>query len=257
MACIKMKITNTLAIVLLAVGLGSLALGLAYSAYTATSYVRSANWNSGYGNQYMMGQWQQWSQQPQTSPNTVITLDQAKQIAQQYLTSTGNSNLAIKEIMEFQNNFYIIYYEKDTGIGAFEMLIWKQAPSFGMMGSGMMGGRGATGYIMPEPGPNMMWNTKYGQMGGGMMGQGMMGSGNQASSAMTITKDRVLQLAQAYLDANFKNAKVEMATQFYGYYTVDFTVNGQIAGMLSVNGYTGQVWLHTWHGTFVQEVEFN
>ena len=103
-----MKNTNAFAIVLLAVGLGSLALGLGYSAYTATSYVRSANWNSGNGNQYMMGQWQQWSQQPQSSPNTVITLDQAKQIAQQYLTATGNSNLAIKEIMEFQNNFYII-----------------------------------------------------------------------------------------------------------------------------------------------------
>ena len=23
-------------------------------------------------------------------------------------------------------------------------------------------------------------------------------------------------------------------------------------GMLSVNGYTGQVWYHTWHGPFVQ-----
>lgn len=248
-----MKNTNTLAIILLAVGLGSLALGLAYSAYAATSYVRSANWNSGYGNQWMMGQW---SQQPQTSPNTVITLDQAKQIAQQYLTSTGNSNLAIKEIMEFQNNFYIIYYEKDTGIGAFEMLIWKQTPSSGMMGGGMMSGRTMMGVIMPEPGPNMMWNTKYSQMGRGMMGQEMMGSRNQASSAMTITKDRALQLVQAYLDANFSNAKVEMATQFYGYYTVDFTASGQIAGMLSVNGYTGQVWLHTWHGTFIQEVEF-
>jgi hypothetical protein len=205
----------------------------------------------------MMGQWQQWSQQPQTSPTTPITLDQAKQIAQQYLASTGNSNLAIKEIMEFQNNFYIIYYEKDTGSGAFEMLIWKETSSSGMMSGGMMGGRGMAGVIMPEPGPNMMWNTKYSQMGGGMMGQGMMGSRNQASSAMSVTKGRALQLAQAYLDANFNNAKVEMATQFYGYYTIDFTVNGKIAGMLSVNGDAGQVWLHTWHGTFIQEVEFD
>lgn len=55
--------------------------------------------------------------------------------------SLGNPNLAIMEIMEFQNNFYIIYYEKDTGIGAFEMLIWKEEPRSGMMGGGMMGGR--------------------------------------------------------------------------------------------------------------------
>jgi hypothetical protein len=25
-----------------------------------------------------------------------------------------------------------------------------------------------------------------------------------------------------------------------------------VAGMLSVNGYTGQIWYHTWHGAFVQ-----
>jgi hypothetical protein len=47
-----------------------------------------------------------------------------------------------------------------------------------------------------------------------------------------------------------------MATEFYGYYTFDFTVNGKIAGMLSVNGNTGQVWYHSWHGDFIQEVEF-
>ena len=252
MACIKMKNTNTFAIVLLAVGLGSLALGLAYSAYTVTSNLGYANWNSGNGNQYMMGQWQQWYQQPQSSPNTVITLDQAKQIAQQYLTTTGNSNLAIKEIMEFQNNFYIIYYEKDTGLGAFEMLIWKQAPSYGMMGSGMMGGRGAAGYIMPEPGPNMMWNTKY-----SYMASGMMETRNQAFSTMTVSQNQAEQFAQAYLNANLQNAKTEMATQFYGYYTFDFTVSGKIAGMLSVNGNTGQVWYHSWHGDFIQEVEFD
>ena len=56
----------------------------------------------------------------------------------------GNSNLAIKEIMEFQSNFYIMYFEKDTGLGAFEMLIRKQTPPYGMMGPGfgMMGGLG-------------------------------------------------------------------------------------------------------------------
>lgn len=250
----QMKSINTLAIVLLAVGLGSLALGLAYSAYTATSYAQSTNWNNGYGNQGMMGQSGQPSQEPQSSSTNSITLDQARQIAQQYLASTGNPNLAIKEIMEFQYNFYIIYYEKDTGIGAFEMLIWKQAPSYGMMdgGMGMMGGRVASGTVTPEPGPNMMWNTKYGMMSGGMMGWR-----NQGSSTMAVTKDQALQIAQAYLEANFSNAKVEMATQFYGYYTMDFTVNGQIAGMLSINGYTGQVWYHSWHGGFIQEVEFD
>jgi hypothetical protein len=184
---------------------------------------------------------------------TVINLNQAETIAQQYLTSTHNSNLAIKEIMEFQYNFYIIYYEKDTKIGAFEMIIWKQTPPLGMMGGGMMNGYLGPGIIMPEPGPNMMWNTKYSPMGNGMMGY----YGSQWSRTMTVTPDSASQLAQAYLDSNLSNAKVEMATQFYGYYTFDFTVNGKMAGMLSVNGSTGQVWYHSWHGDFIQEVEFS
>jgi len=249
-----MNTTKTLAVVLLAIGLGSLALGLGYSAYTAASYARSADWNVGYGNGWMMGQRQASSSQPLITSNNSITLDQAKQIAQQYLVSTGNQNLAIKEVMEFQNNFYIIYYEKDTGIGAFEMLIWKQTPTYGMMsGGGMMwGGHGTVGVITPEPGPNMMWNRKYGPMS-----NGMMASGNQEPTKMTISNDRAEQLAQTYLNSNFSNAKTEMATEFYGYYTFDFTVNGRIYGMLSVNGYTGQVWYHSWHGDFIQEVEFD
>ncbi len=244
-----------LAILLVAVGLGSLAVGLAYTAYNASTYAYPNG--QGLGPQGMMGQWYQRSQ-TQSIQSAPITIDQAKTIAQQYLTSTGNSNLAIKEIMEFQYNFYIQYYEKDTGRGAFEMLIWKQTPPSGLVGGGMMGGGMmggyyyATGTIVPEPGPNMMWNAKY-----SMMGRGIMGWQGQQSSPMTVTKDQALQIAQSYLDSNFNGAKVETdPTQFYGYFTMDFTINGKIAGMLSVNGYTGQVWFHTWHGEFIQEVDF-
>lgn len=250
----------TLAVVLVAIGLGSLLIGLAYT----TTYYRP-NQNNSWGEQYgpggmgqwngMMGQWnRQLSAQPQSGSTT--TMDQAKAIAEQYLASLGNSNLGIKEIMEFQYNFYIIYYEKDTGRGAFEMLIWKQAPPSGYgVGGGMMGGW--TGVVMPEPGPNMMWNTKYSPMANGMMGYGQgYGNGNQASSTMTVSMSQAEQDAQSYLTANYHNSTTQMATEFYGYYTFDYTLNGQTAGMLSVNGYTGQVWLHTWHGDFIQEVEF-
>lgn len=236
-----------LAIVLVAIGLGSLIVGLTYAAYNARPYS-----GGGWQTQRQQGMMGQWYTPQQTQSSTPVTMDDAKTIAEQYLASLGNSNLAIKEIMEFQNNFYIIYYEKNTGLGAFEMLIWKQTPSYGMMGSGgMMGSRANVGVIMPEPGPNMMWNTKYGGMG-----QGMMGTRYTSSSTITVTKDTALQLGQAYLDSNLNGAKVEDATEFYGYYTIDYTVNGKLAGMLSVNGYTGQVWYHSWHGGFIQEIEF-
>jgi hypothetical protein len=241
-----MSKTPTLALLLIAIGLGSLVVGLTYTAYGARSY---STWVW----QNQQGITRPWYSQSQLPANTAITLDQAKTIAQQYLASTGNQNLAIKEIMEFQYNFYVAYYEKDTGIGAFEMLIWKLIPPYRY---GMMGWRWgwlvAAGSIVPEPGPNMMWNTKYSPMANGIMGYWYL-----ASSTITVSESQAEQYAQAYLDVNFQNAKVEMTTQFYGYYTIDFTVNGQIAGMLSVNGYTGQVWLHTWHGAFIQEVEFD
>lgn len=243
---IELNKLNKWAILLLAIGLGSLAFGLAYASYYASSY---AGWS--WQQQNQQGMMRQLTQQTYVAGSSPITLDQAKTIAEQYLTSLNNQNLAIKEIMEFQYNFYVMYYEKDTGIGAFEMLIWKQTPPSGMMGGGMgMGGGMMIGVIMPEPGPNMMWNTKYSKMGSGMMGYL-----NQASTSMSVTKDKALQIGQAYLDQNLNGAKVEDATQFYGYYTIDFTLNGKIAGMLSVNGQTGQVWYHSWHGTFIQEIE--
>jgi len=239
-----------LAILLIVVGVGSFTAVLAYSSYNSRPYSNS-NLQTPHQQGMMSGLYTH-SQLQSIAP---ITMDRAKTIAEQYLTSTGNSNLAIKEIMEFQYNFYVVYYEKDSGIGAIEMLIWKQQPASGMMGQGMMGWNGgnvAVGYMMPEPGPNMMWNTKY-----SYMSSGIMGIRYQPASTMTVSQSQAEEFAQAYLNANFPNAKTEMATQFYGYYTFDFTVNGKIAGMLSVNGNTGQVWYHSWHGDFIQEVEFD
>ena len=202
----------------------------------------------------MMGQW---PGQPQTPASAPITLDEAKAIAQQYLVSIGDPNLAVKEIMEFQYNFYVIFYEKDSGLGAFEMLIWKQAPSPEIMngnmgmGGGMMSGGIVAGEIVPEPGPNMMWNTKYSMM------QGMMGSRRQAgvSSQMHVSEQDAKSIAETYLSQNFPGSHVEGITRFYGYYTIDFQKDGKIVGMLSVNGYSGEVWYHSWHGAFTQEVE--
>ena len=197
-----------------------------------------------------------------------LTMDQAEYLAKQYLGSLNNPDLAIKEIMEFEYNFYIIYFEKSTGIGAFEMLIWKKTPTdmmgSGMMGGGMMGQGMMVGQIMPEPGPNMMWNTKYGgmmghmggMMSGDMMGSGMMGQ-QQPTGEMTIGNDEAKNIAQQNLDESFPGTTIEESTTFYGYYTFDFGMSGNIQGMLSVNGYTGQVWYHGWHGDFIQMKEFH
>ncbi len=185
-----------------------------------------------------------------TSPGTQqVTLSQAVQTFKTFLVSLQNPNIALHEVEEYQYNFYASYYEKDTGNFAFQMLIWNPGTTgtSGMMGYGMM-----TGVAMPEPGPNMMWNTKYGMMNGMM---GMMGGIRQGTSAsMTVFPEQARTIAQQYLNASLAGKTAGDADTYYGYYNIDVLMNGSTFGMISVNGYTGQVWYHTWHGAYVQTV---
>jgi len=191
---------------------------------------------------------------------TPLTIDQTKAAAEKYLANLNNSDLEIAEIMVFDNNSYVVVKETSTGIGAFELLVDSTSQ-----------------VAYPEHGPNMMWNVKYsglnhqamlGGNGGMMSGTGMMGNnGNMmngwdntapanVSATMTVTSEQAIEYAQKYLDANISGATAATnPIQFYGYYTIDFEKDGKVAGMLSVNGYSGQVFLHTWHGTFVEETE--
>ena len=168
----------------------------------------------------------------QLRPSSDIEL--ASGIAEQYLDSLDNPDLAIDEIMEFEQNFYVIYFEKSTGIGAFEMLIDKN-----------------TGRIFPEYGPNMMWNTKYGH-------GGMMGGWRQAPTAqMPISQDEAVAIAQEYLDQYLPGTVAGDPHPFYGYYTIHITKDNEIYGMLSVHGTDGTVWYHNWHGAHIQSLELH
>ena len=185
----------------------------------------------------------------QQTPAGPVTIDTAVDRVRQVLAAWGNPDLVPKEIMEFSNHFYVIVVEKSTGIGALELIVWRN------------------GYVHPEPGPNMMWNTKYGHMaGGGMMGPGMMGPGMMGSgwgapgtapgtapAAQTITRERARQIGTQYLQSALPGSQPDDGTAFYGYFTFDVERNGKTIGMLSINAYTGQVWYNTWHGTFVRE----
>ena len=160
-----------------------------------------------------------------------IGMDRAVDIAQGVAASYPNGGLVADEVIEFSNNYYASMREKSTGIGAFEILIDR-----------------SSGTVVREPGPDMMWNAKYSMMGGGMMGSfGFSGSG-----PMTVTPQPAQDIAQRWLDANQSGTSANPPDPFYGYYTVDFQKNGNLVGMLSVNGYSGQVWYHTWHGTFIE-----
>lgn len=157
-----------------------------------------------------------------------ITLDAAVQAAQAYAEKAG-SGLKVAEVMEFDRNFYALLVEKDTGRGAMEVLIDPYS-----------------GAVQSEPGPSMMWNLKYGHMA----------RMSTQADPNALTLDDARAKAQAFLDENQAGATLAAGgVSFYGYYTLDYLVDGKPAGMLSVNGLTGQVWVHNWHGTFVTEKE--
>lgn len=160
-----------------------------------------------------------------------IGIDRAVDVAKGVAASYPGGGLVGDEVMEFSNNYYASIREKSTGVGAVEILIDR-----------------ATGRATREPGPGMMWNTRYGMMAGGMMG----GGGVANAGSMTVTPQQALDIGQRWLHANQPGTKAKPPDQFYGYYTVDFEKGGKLVGMLSVNGYTGAVWYHSWHGSFVQ-----
>lgn len=185
-----------------------------------------------------------------------ISVDDARDAVESYLVQFDNKDLVIEEIMIFDNNAYAIVIEESTGIGAFELLVDPLSIT-----------------VFPEFGPNMMWNQKYGMLGSGMVGSGMMGSGMMGSgmmegfynngadvgdfdAEMTISEEEALEIAQEYLNQAYPGTEVsDEITQFYGYYTIDTESDGEIVGMLSVNGFSGQVFPHAWHGEFIEMVE--
>jgi hypothetical protein len=175
-----------------------------------------------------------------------ISLDTAISRAQEALATYGYPDLIAKRIVEFTNHFYVPVVEKSTGMGALELIVERN------------------GIVHLQPGPSMMWTTKYGHMRGfgnriaggpgmrGWVGPRGWGWGNTPTGqAMGLEQAR--GLATQHLAAAYPGATLANGTAFYGYFTFDIRRAGETTGMLSVNSYTGQVWDHSWHGEFVTE----
>ncbi|MDO9097229.1 MAG: hypothetical protein Q7U60_03815 [Candidatus Methanoperedens sp.] len=241
------KTLAILAVVLIVAGIAGLVLSSSYSPYTYGGY--SSQW-SGYGGMMdggmmggsggmmgsgmmgagMMGNMMQMmggnmllsGGVPYNQDGTMLSVEQAEDIANRYLASQNAPDLELADLEEWEFNFYAEYGEKNTSIGAFQIVIDKY-----------------TGAVSPEMGPNMMWNTKYGLTG-------------LRAGAMPVTQEQAAVFAQKFLDARFPGTTAGYESTFYGYYHFDVMKNGTIYGMLDVNGYSGQVWYHTWHGNYIR-----
>ena len=154
-----------------------------------------------------------------------LSHEDAKAIASNYLSSLNDLELVIDEFEEYSHNFYVSLVEKSTGRGAIEIIIDRYYGSY-----------------QPEP-QSIMWNGKYGMMG------------SYQKTQMPVTRQQAMEITQHFLDMVYPGTEADEIVTYYGYYTIMATLEGKHYGMLSVNGYSGAVWYHTWHGMYISEVE--
>ena len=191
-----------------------------------------------YNNRGMMGGYYN----QDTANGEKLELEVLEQNVNEYIGGF-DEKLAVSDIFVFEDSdYYFSIVEEDTGLGAFELLV-----------------NPYTGDVYPEMGPGMMWNTKYDMHAssdyGMMNGRGMMGRYTYSDPAAVqndnaqrneITFNEALGIAGDYLQNGYTVSGE--GHEFYGYYTFHTQLNGEEAGMMSVNGFTGDVWYHTWHG---------
>ncbi len=160
-----------------------------------------------------------------------------------------DANLVISDVFLFEDSdYYFSIMEEDTGLGAMELLV-----------------NPYTGDVYPEFGPNMMWNLKYGMHNnssyGMMNNRGMFGRNSMWDYTSINTSERneisridAQKLASEYIDTKFSDEYIvaEEGHEFYGYYTFHLEDGNSTVSMLSVNGFTGEVWYHDWHGTVTE-----
>lgn len=160
----------------------------------------------------------------------VDDLAEARDRAEEY-AETLAPDLVVGEVMGFANNYYAELEEPD-GTLATEVLVDP--------------GNGA---VQLEFGPAMMWNTRYGMMAG-------FGAGSGAGSgAADVSAAEAQDVAQRWLDDREDGLTVAGPDAFPGYYTLHTLDGDAVAGMLSVNAFTGVVWYHSWHGEFQEMSE--
>ncbi len=162
---------------------------------------------------------------PYYSGSRPISSADALQRMESFARNLGK-DIKVEDFTAFSGNYYSVLKDASNNQDLAEVLVDRY-----------------TGTVFPEPGPNMMWNTRYGSGRAGTRG-----AGNDLAGAKRQAED--------FLKDYLPGAKVIESNALPGYYTFDFGRQG-IEGMLSVNAYNGEIWVHTWHGFYLVGSEGN
>lgn len=195
-------------------GYGRGMMGSGYSSSEFSKYRGNNSYNCHGNNDYSIYEGQE-----------KLSVEEIEEKVEEYVAYYYGEDLEIGDIFEFDRTDYYVSIEETAGRGAFELLV-----------------NPYTGDIRHEQGPNMMWNTKYGMM------NDAMGYAYNATSGDEISFQQAVELANEFLeDVNIDGEVTEEGHEFYGYYTLHVENDDNVIGMLSVNAYTGETWVHDWH----------
>jgi hypothetical protein len=167
----------------------------------------------GWGMGMMGGGMMSGSGGPSRADAVPISLSDAERRASDFARQLGEGYVA-EDVMGFTENYYAVIEDESSGTAVTEILVDRY-----------------TGRVTLEPGPAMMW--------------GIRGSTTAAPAAYDLEAARAL--GDTFLRGYLPGAKILEVHAFPGYYTLDFGRDGT-EGMLSVNAYSGAIWVHTWHG---------
>jgi len=187
---------------------------------------------------------------------TPVTVDEARTAAQSFLSILNLDGLQIGDVTVVGDSAYVSVTETATDNGAFQLVVDPFSK---------------TAY--PVQGPATLWNLKYGGVLQANLPPGrsrMMGHLNNSGSItptpaatvstpvvtpanitadMPITSPQAVQAAQAYLAQTIPGATAATTPlKFYGYFSLSYSVDGNVAGLLSINGYNGEVLPALQHG---------
>ena len=135
-------------------------------------------------------------------------------------TACAPEGLRPGEVMWFDNGFYV-ELKDSAGKPATEVIVDPR-----------------TGAVSTEPGPAMMWNTRF----------GMHTRGGEAG---TVDATKARDIATSWLATNQAGTTIASIDAYPGYFTIDLQRGGKVTGMMSVSSATGAVWYHIWHGAFI------
>lgn len=148
-----------------------------------------------------------------------VSQEEARQSMESFAQRYG-SNISIENFMTFSGNYYAVLRNGSMGENIAEVLVDRYS-----------------GVAYPEPGPNMIWNTRF-------------GAGRSRAGGAIYGLGAARGLAEDFLAGYLPGASVLESEALPGYYTFDFG-RTNTEGMLSVNAYGGEIWVHTWHGLYI------